>query len=55
VNKYITAKVYLYPRYEDVKYYNLKRDENGNLTEDSARETHWMFKEFLSLGLSYDF
>ena len=30
-------------------------DENGNLTDDSARETYWMFKEFLSLGLSYDF
>lgn len=55
VNKYISAKVFLYPRYEDIKYYNLKRDEEGNLTDDSARETHWMFKEFLSLGLSYDF
>lgn len=55
VNKYVSAKVFLYPRYEDVKYYNLKRNEDGTLTDDSARETHWMFKEFLSLGLSYDF
>ena len=55
VNKYVTAKVFLYPRYEDVKYYNLKRNEDGTLADDSARETHWMFKEFLSLGLSYDF
>ena len=30
-------------------------NEDGTLTDDSARETHWMFKEFLSLGLNYDF
>lgn len=55
INKYLSAKVYLYPRYEDTKYYNVKKDAEGNLTEDSARETHWMFSEILSLGLNYDF
>ena len=55
INKYLSAKVFLYPRYDDTKYYNLKKDEAGNLTEDSARETHWMFQEFLSLGINYDF
>ena len=45
VNKYISAKVFLYPRYEDVKYYG----------GEDARHTYWMFKEFLSLGLNYDF
>ncbi len=55
INKYLSSQFYIYPRYEDMKYYNVKKDENGNLTEDSARETHWMFKEWLSLGLKYDF
>ena len=55
VNKFITAKIFMYPRFEDIKYYNLKYDENHERTEESARKTHWMFKEFLSLGLSYDF
>ena len=55
INKYLSAKLFLYPRYDDTRYYNLKKDEAGNLTEDSARETHWMFQEFLSLGINYDF
>lgn len=42
INKYLTSQLYLYPRYEDTKYYN---DSN----------THWMFKEWLSLGVAYDF
>ena len=55
INKYLSAQFFINPRYEDTRYYNVKYDENGNLTDDSARETYWMFKEFLSLGLSYDF
>ena len=55
INKYLSAQFFIYPRYEDMKYYNVKKDADGNLTEDSARETHWMFKEYLSLGLRYDF
>ena len=55
INKYLSAMIFLNPRYEDTKYYNVKRNEDGTLAEDSARETYWMFKEYLSLGLSYDF
>ncbi|MBP5770081.1 MAG: DUF3078 domain-containing protein [Bacteroidaceae bacterium] len=55
VNKYISAKLFMYPRFEDAKYYNIKRNADGSLADDSARETYWMFKEFLSLGLNYDF
>ena len=55
INKYLSATVFMNPRYEDTKYYNVKRNEDGSLTDDSARETYWMFKEFLSLGLNYDF
>ena len=55
INKYLSAKLFLNPRYEDIKYYNVKHNEDGSLTDDSARETYWMFKEFLSLGLNYDF
>ena len=55
INNYLSAKLFLYPRYEDTKYYNVKKDEDGNLTKDSARETHWMFQEYLSRGFNYDF
>ncbi|MBR4534950.1 MAG: DUF3078 domain-containing protein [Bacteroidaceae bacterium] len=55
INKYLSAKLFMNPRYEDTKYYNLKRNEDGSLADESARETHWMFKEFLSFGLNYDF
>lgn len=55
INKYLSAKLYLYPRYEDTKFYNFKQNEDGSRAEDSARRTHWMFKEWLSLGLNYDF
>ena len=55
INKYLSAMIFLNPRFEDTKYYNVKRNEDGSLADDSARETYWMFKEYLSLGLSYDF
>ena len=55
INKYLSSKLYLYPRYEDTKFYNFKQNEDGSRAEDSARRTHWMFKEWLSLGLNYDF
>ena len=55
INKYLSTKLFLYPRYEDSKYYNVKYNEDGSLADDSARESHWMFKEFFSLGLNYDF
>ena len=54
-NKYISAKLFMNPRFEDTKYYNVKYNDDGSLADDSARETYWMFKEFLSLGLNYDF
>ena len=55
INRYLSAMIFMNPRFEDTKYYNVKRNEDGSLAEDSARETYWMFKEYLSLGLSYDF
>lgn len=55
INKYLSAKFFCNPRFEDTKYYNVKRNEDGTLSDDSARETHWMFKEFLSLGFNYEF
>lgn len=43
INKYLNSQLYLYPRFEDSsKQY---RNESGS---------YWMFKEWLSLGLSYD-
>ncbi|MCR4994899.1 MAG: DUF3078 domain-containing protein [Bacteroidales bacterium] len=61
INKYLSAKLFLYPRFEDTKYYGLDyaKDEEGNttteLSDDSAKRTHWMFQEYLSLGINYDF
>ncbi|MCR5180841.1 MAG: DUF3078 domain-containing protein [Bacteroidaceae bacterium] len=55
INKYLSAKLFINPRYEDSKYYNIKRNEDGSLADDSARETHWMLKEFFSLGFNYEF
>ena len=66
INKYLSATLFLYPRFEDTKYYGLeyakengqiKTDANGKkiLSEESARQTHWMFQEFLLLGFNYDF
>lgn len=47
VNKYISAKLFMYPRFEDSSP-NYRSGENHD-------GTFWMFKEFLSLGLNYDF
>ena len=43
-NKYISAKLFLYPRFDDssINY----RSEGGS---------YFMFKEWLSLGLDYSF
>jgi len=41
-NKYITANLFLYPRFDD----NTKRD---------SRYNYWQFKEYSSLGFSYSF
>ena len=42
INKYLTSKLFLYPKFIDnnTKY----RRENGS---------YWMFREWLSMGLSY--
>ena len=55
INKYLSTNLFFYPRFDDTKYFNLRENEDGTLQEGSARKTHWMFKEWLSLGLSYDF
>ena len=47
VNKYMSAKLFIYPRFEDSSTkYRAGEEHDG---------TYWMFKEFLSLGLNYDF
>ncbi len=47
VNRYVSAKLFLYPRFEDsATKFRSGADHDG---------TYWMFKEFLSLGLNYDF
>lgn len=47
VNKYMSAKLFIYPRFEDSsRNYRAGEEHDG---------TYWMFKEFLSLGLNYDF
>ena len=47
INKYLTSTLFLYPRYDD------------SSTKYKAGENHdgdyWMFKQWLSLGVSYDF
>ena len=42
VSKYITANVFLYPRFDD-----------GNAPDDDLG--YWQFKEYTSIGLSYSF
>ncbi|MBO4906041.1 MAG: DUF3078 domain-containing protein [Bacteroidaceae bacterium] len=44
VNRYISAKLFIYPRFDDstTKY----KSESGS---------YWMFKQWLSLGLNYEF
>lgn len=44
VTKLISAKVYIYPRFDD---------SNKKYMNDNGR--FWMFKEWMSLGLSYNF
>jgi hypothetical protein len=46
VSKYITANLFLFPRFDDSNY---KFDEDGN------RMSFWQFKEYSSLGFSYNF
>jgi hypothetical protein len=42
VSKYITANIFLYPRFDDANTYD---DDLG----------YWQFKEYTSLGFSYNF
>ncbi len=49
INKYLTSKFYFYPRFNDQSIRNRMPDDEGNHTG-----TYWMFKEWLSLGISYD-
>lgn len=49
VNKYLTSKVYFYPRFNDQSIKNKMQDDDGNYTG-----TYWMFKEWFSLGVSYN-
>ncbi len=46
VSKYITANLFLYPRFDDSNY---KYDDNNE------RMSFWQFKEYSSLGFSYNF
>lgn len=46
VNKYLNCKLFAYPRYNDSSH---------RTREVSKKDTYWMFKEFLSLGVSYNF
>ncbi len=47
INRYLSSKLYLYPRFDDSSTkYKAGEDHTG---------TYWMFKEWVSLGLSYDF
>ena len=46
VSKYITANLFLFPRFDDS---NLKYDDDGE------RMSYWQFKEYSSLGFTYTF
>ena len=46
VSKYITANLFLYPRLDDA---------NKKYNEDGSRMSYWQFKEYSSLGFSYNF
>lgn len=48
INKYLTSKFYFYPRFNDQSINNRMPDDEGKHTG-----TYWMFKEWLSLGISY--
>ncbi len=49
INKYLTSKFYFYPRFNDQSLKNRMPDADGKNTG-----TYWMFKEWLSLGISYN-
>lgn len=49
INKYLTSKFYFYPRFNDQSINNRMPDADGKHTG-----TYWMFKEWLSLGVSYN-
>lgn len=49
INKYLLSKFYFYPRFNDQTKRNRMKDADGNPTG-----TYWMFKEWLSLGVSYN-
>lgn len=49
INKYLTSKFYFYPRFNDQSKNNRMPDADGKRTG-----TYWMFKEWLSLGVSYN-
>ena len=47
INKYLSSKLYLYPRYDDSSTkYKAGEEHDGD---------YWMFKEWLSLGFNYNF
>ena len=50
INKYLSAKFYAYPRFDDSSWKYGHRDESKRY-----KAGYLMFKEWLSLGLSYNF
>jgi hypothetical protein len=46
VSKYISANLFLYPRLDD---------SNKKFNTDGSRMSYWQFKEYSSLGFSYNF
>lgn len=46
VSKYISANLFLYPRLDD---------SNKKFNSDGSRMSYWQFKEYSSLGFSYNF
>ena len=46
VSKYISANLFLYPRLDD---------SNKKYKDDGSRMSYWQFKEYSSLGFSYNF
>ena len=47
INRYLSTKLFIYPRFDDSSLkYKAGEEHDGS---------YWMFKEWLSLGLNYDF
>ncbi len=47
INRYLSTKLFLYPRFDDSSIkYKAGEEHDGS---------YWMFKEWLSLGINYDF